>query len=54
MIHRKLKDPEGEPSYVNTIYKIPRSPQLPNTFTTAQEPMKVQCTKNCKHGTINR
>lgn len=37
-----------------TIYKIPRSPQLPNTFTTAQEPMKVQCTKNCKHGTINR
>lgn len=38
-----------------TIYKIPRSPQLPNTFTTAQEPMKVQVyKKNCKHSTINR
>lgn len=44
MIHRKLKDPEGT-KLCYTIYKIPRSPQLPNTLTTAQEPMRVQCTK---------
>lgn len=52
MIHRKLKDPEGT-KLCYTIYKIPRSPQLPNIYySTGTNEGTVY--KTCKHGTINR
>lgn len=53
MIHRKLRDPKRT-LIMFTIYKIPRSPQLPNIYysTGTNEGTGVQ--KNCKHSTINR